>query len=652
VSAYSVVAYPGPTYCTWTSGPLGCTMSDLAPGWTYKFVVSALNGAGLGLPSSVPDAPRSVAATPGNGSAAVSWSSPADPGLWGVVIESRVVSSPGGAVCQTRGASCTVTGLANGVAYAFTVSARGLDGYGPPSSPSTAVTPVAPHGVPGKPTGATGVAGNGSVFVSWLPPAVGGGLTITRYTVTSSPGSKQCTWTSGPLSCSIIGLTNGTPYVFTVTATNGLGTGPASDPSASVTPGAPTTDGSGTYHAISPVRILDSRPDATNRPNIGLSGKFVAGTVRTFAVAAAKYVGGGTKIAVPANAIAVTGNLTMTGGSAAGIIALGPTMTPTGDTTTLNFSMTSAIGSENRANNMTMGLAPDGTLSAVFRSSQAGATVDLILDVTGYFLPDTTGATYHPLAPGRVLDTRKGAGHIGLSGKFATGVVRTISVAGVKGLGWSSPLVPASATAITANLTVTNATSNGYVAIGPTTGSSPSTSTVNVLKAHNTANGVTVALRSGKVQAVWVGTRSSSADVILDVTGYFAADASGLRFYPVTPYRGLDTSTNLGLTGSFTTGTARTLAIGGLGGSAGVPTDAKGIAGNLTVVRPSTVGYAFIAPSISGTLSSSTVNANAGVDTANGFDVSLNGSGQVALIWKGQTGSAANLQMDINGYWR
>jgi alpha-tubulin suppressor-like RCC1 family protein len=407
-----------------------------------------------------------------------------------------------------------------------------------------------------------------------------------------------------------------------------------------------------TYHAISPARVLDSRPSAKSRANIGLWGKFTAGTVRTFRVSGVTYVGAKNgAIAVPANAIAVTGNLTMTGASAAGLIALGPTMSTTGDTTTLNFSMTSATASENRANNVTMGLASDGTLSAVFRSSTAGATVDLIFDVTGYFLPDSSGATYHALAPGRVLDTRAGPGQIGRPGKFATGAVRTISVAGVKGLGWSSALVPSNATAVTANVTVTNATSNGYASLGPTMSSLPSTSTLNVVKGHNTANGVTVALKSGRLQAVWVGTKGSSADVVLDITGYFTADSTGLKFYPVNPYRVLDSSTNSGLTGPFATGTAQTLAIGGTGGG-GVPTDARGIAGNLTIVGPSTAGYAFIAPTIGGTPSSSTVNANANTNTANGFDVSLDGSGNDALIWMGGAGSTANLQLDIYGYWK
>ena len=119
-------------------------------------------------------------------------------------------------------------------------------------------------------------------------------------------------------------------------------------------------------------------------------------------------------------------------------------------------------------------------------------------------------------------------------------------------------------------------------------------------------------------------------------------------YYPITPVRDLDSTTGKGLSGSFTSGTARILTVGGLGG---VPTDAKGISGNLTVIGPSSNGYAFISPTTVASPTSSTVNTNTGVNCANGFDVAL-ASGKVALIWAGTTGSKTNLQLDVTGYWK
>jgi len=329
-------------------------------------------------------------------------------------------------------------------------------------------------------------------------------------------------------------------------------------------------------------------------------------------------------------------------------MALGPTMTPTGAVTTINFTK-----GETRANNVTIGLGSLGRLSAVFRSSTVGATTDVIFDVTGYFMPDAVyGASYVPVAPGRVLDSRATAGpvtNIGLKNKFTNQAVRTFSVSGVKALGWTVAQVPDTATAVTGNLTVTNATSAGFVAVGPTLPAVPSTSTVNVVKGSNVANGVTVALKAGKLQAVWNGAAGSSADVIFDVTGFFVSDSAGLTYHPIVPVRLLDSSSSLGLSGPFANLVSRTLAVGGA--TPAIPADAAGISGNLTLVNPSGGGFAFISPLPVGLPTSSTVNINPHQTAANGFDVALN-AGSVCLVWAGPAGTTTNMQLDVTGYWK
>jgi Ca2+-binding RTX toxin-like protein len=79
--------------------------------------------------------------------------------------------------------------------------------------------------------------------VSFAAPGSDGGAPVTTYTVTASPGGETATGTASPIM--VPGLTDGTVYTFTVTATNSAGTGPASSASDPVTPAAPSNAAGG-----------------------------------------------------------------------------------------------------------------------------------------------------------------------------------------------------------------------------------------------------------------------------------------------------------------------------------------------------------------------------------------------------------------------
>src|SRR5690606_27234243 len=204
-------------------------VTGLANGVTYTFTVTATNAIGTGPASTpsnsvtpqatatVPTAPAAVTATAGDAQATVSFAAPASDG--GSPITGYTATSfPGGISASGSGSPIVVAGLTNGTPYTFTVTATNAIGMGPASAPSNSVTPQAPAAVPGPPTAVTATAGDGQATISFVPPASDGGSPITGYTAPSSPGGISASGSGSPIV--VAGLTNGTPYTFTVTATN------------------------------------------------------------------------------------------------------------------------------------------------------------------------------------------------------------------------------------------------------------------------------------------------------------------------------------------------------------------------------------------------------------------------------------------------
>jgi len=151
---------------------------------------------------------------------------------------------PSGLTLNTSTGAITGTApnVGSDTTYNFTV--RAADNAG--NTADRAFSMVVLQGSPGAPTIGTATrSATQSVQVTFTAPVNAGGNSITSYTATSNPGNITASAASSPIT--VTGLTNGTEYTFTVTATNSYGTSVASSASNSATPyGVPSAPTIGT----------------------------------------------------------------------------------------------------------------------------------------------------------------------------------------------------------------------------------------------------------------------------------------------------------------------------------------------------------------------------------------------------------------------
>ncbi len=193
-------------------------------------------------PTPAPGPVTGVTAQAGYDSAQVSWSAPSSGGTPTTYTVTPYIGSTAQTPTTVTGSppatSVTINGLTQGTAYTFTVQASNPSGSGPASGQSNPVTPTGPS-APGAPTGVSATPATAQAQVSWTAPSSNGSA-ITGYTITPYNGSTAQTPvqvnSGSATSATVPGLTNGTAYTFTVSATNSLGTSSASAPSAAVTP--------------------------------------------------------------------------------------------------------------------------------------------------------------------------------------------------------------------------------------------------------------------------------------------------------------------------------------------------------------------------------------------------------------------------------
>jgi hypothetical protein len=245
---------------------------------------------------------------------------------------------------------------------------------------------------------------------------------------------------------------------------------------------------SGGFRAVQPQRLLDTR-----------GGRALGPGARLDLPVAGPASGG----AVPAGAVAVAMNVTAVEPSAGGYL----TVWPAGRTrpTASNVNM---VAGQTVPNLVVSGVGADGSIS-VFNA--AGST-DVLVDVLGWF---EAGGGFTAVTPARVLDTR--TGWCGMT--LAPGESRSLAVAGHLG-------VPgAGAGGVLLTVTVVDSTDLGYVTVWPTGAPRPQTSSVNSVPGRAVPNLVAVGVGEGG--QVTIANGPGRTEVIVDVTGWFDGATPG-----------------------------------------------------------------------------------------------------------------------------
>jgi len=425
------------------------------------------------------------------------------------------------------------------------------------------------------------------------------------------------------------------PYSYAATTgydlATGWGTPLASGVAANVCQ-TPITSSASYYQADGPVRLLDTRA----KTQVGtVTGPIaVDGTVKVQITGAHN---------VPSGATAAVLNVTATGSAGSG----NATVYPDGGSMPLASNLNWVKG-QTTPNLVVVPLKSDGAADITNLST---GTVQFIADLEGYFttassVGGVTSSGYTPISPIRALDTRSGGNGVA-KGKLVEQKSLSLQVGGATiTSGSSSQAIPPGITGVAMNVTVTNATGGGYLAVYPNqtaaggTVGTPNVSNLNFSVGQTVPNMVMVPVgKDGKVD-FFNGAVSGSTDVIADIAGYYTAGTNGDAYHPLGPVRVVDTRSGVG-----TTSVAPIAAKGTL--DLALPSSYAAVIANVTVTQPQAGGFLNVYPLGTALPNVSNLNFGAGqtipnlaiVQSDSGVTFYNNASGTVHLV------------ADVSGYF-
>lgn len=254
------------------------------------------------------------------------------------------------------------------------------------------------------------------------------------------------------------------------------------------------------------------------------------------------------------------------------------------------------------------------------------------------------GARFHPVVPYRALDSRQGGGPWGGT-PLGNGAVRSLPVAPSGGGGG----VPASASAVVMNVTVTGGTAGSYLTAFPTNAPRPLAANLNFLPGQTVPNLVTAKVGAGGQVSFFNAV--GNAHVIVDVVGYYDDGVvAGDSFFGVTPTRLYDSravDTGGGVFGSlpFGPGEVREIPVRG---QAGIPNSATAVVVNLTATGGTSTSYLQAFPAGAAQPVTANVLLAPGQTVPNLVVVGIGANGNVSIF--NQLGDV-HVIADVMGYY-
>ena len=396
---------------------------------------------------------------------------------------------------------------------------------------------------------------------------------------------------------------------------------------------------SGSYIPIPPFRVADTRPS---------SGEPYAGDTLQECSTLNIQITGLSGSNVPSSGVsAIVANVTAVGQSQSGYLTVYPAYSIRPVVSNLNFSSGETI-----ANLVEAPVSSTGQI-AVYNGS-AGST-NVVVDVEGYV--SSTGASYTPITPLRVCDTRAGDPS-GLSGQQAQCNGHSLSpgtplIIAMTGTG----LLPISATAAVVNLTVVGSQGNGYLTAYPSSSSTPTTaSNVNFTKGEVISNRAIVELSStGEIDLV----SNTTTNVVVDVSGYYGA--GGSTYTSLSPRRIADSRCSSSSPPAFCAsenipsenlsffplgrGSTENLTVAGIGS---IPLTATAVVLNVTVASTTKGSYLTIYPSDTSRPTASDLNWSAGTTIPNLVVAEVGSNGQVSIY---NNAGSVDVIADVEGWY-